>query len=71
MKTKILDENHARDLRQQRELWAATEKIKRDKWIQEKTKAIKDQTVKGLEPEIQRMLAVSYCVCLRVFEMHF
>ncbi|KAJ3299847.1 Centrosomal protein of 131 kDa [Borealophlyctis nickersoniae] len=56
-KSRILEEQHVRDLKQQREMWQAAEKIKRDKWIQEKTKAIKDQTVKGLEPEIQRMLA--------------
>ncbi|KAJ3001828.1 Centrosomal protein of 131 kDa, partial [Thoreauomyces humboldtii] len=56
-KSVILEEQHEKDLRQQRELWQAAEKIKRDKWIQEKTKAIKDQTIKGLEPEIQRMLS--------------
>ncbi|KAJ1548663.1 hypothetical protein HK405_000925 [Cladochytrium tenue] len=56
-KLKTVEEQHARDLRQQRDLWQAAEKVKRDKWIAEKTKSIKDQTVKGLEPEIQRMLA--------------
>ncbi|KAJ3128545.1 Centrosomal protein of 131 kDa, partial [Nowakowskiella sp. JEL0407] len=52
-----VEEKHARDIKQQREMWQAAEKLKRDKWIQEKTKAIKEQTVKGLEPEIQRMIA--------------
>ncbi|KAJ3145537.1 Centrosomal protein of 131 kDa [Geranomyces variabilis] len=56
-KSIVLEEQHERDLKQQKELWAQAEKIKRDKWIQEKTKAIKDQTIKGLEPEIQRMLS--------------
>ncbi|KAJ3070702.1 Centrosomal protein of 131 kDa [Quaeritorhiza haematococci] len=56
-KAKTVEEANTRNLKQQRELWEASEKIKRDKWIQEKTKAIKEQTVKGLEPEIQRMLA--------------
>ncbi|TPX58588.1 hypothetical protein PhCBS80983_g03012 [Powellomyces hirtus] len=56
-KSVVLEEQHEKDLRQQKELWAAAEKIKREKWIQEKTKAIKDQTIKGLEPEIQRMLS--------------
>jgi 5-azacytidine-induced protein 1 len=45
-------------LKQQREMWQATEKIKRDKWIQEKTKLIKDQTIQGLEPEIQKLISV-------------
>ncbi|KND04993.1 uncharacterized protein SPPG_00676, partial [Spizellomyces punctatus DAOM BR117] len=56
-KSRVLEEQHEKDLKQQRELWQAAEKVKRDKWIQEKTKAIKDQTIKGLEPEIQRMLS--------------
>jgi hypothetical protein len=34
----------------------AAEKIRRDKWIEEKTKKIKEMTVKGLEPEIQSLI---------------
>ncbi|KAJ3414955.1 Centrosomal protein of 131 kDa [Chytridiales sp. JEL 0842] len=55
-KARIQEEQHARELARQKDIWHAAEKLKRDKWISEKTKAIKDQTVKGLEPEIQRML---------------
>jgi predicted nuclease with TOPRIM domain len=58
-KCRFMEEQNIKDIKQQRELWQATEKVKRDKWITDKTKVIKDQTVKGLEPEIQRMLAVS------------
>ena len=54
-KIKYLEETHAREI----DSWGASEKIRRDKCIQEKTKLIKDQTVKSLEPEIQRMLSVS------------
>ena len=32
-------------------------KIKQEKWLDEKTRRIKEQTVRGLEPEIQRLLA--------------
>lgn len=52
-----MEESQQRDLKQHREMWQAAEKIKRDKWIQEKTKTIKDQTVLGLEPEIQKLIA--------------
>ncbi|KAJ3324883.1 Centrosomal protein of 131 kDa [Blyttiomyces sp. JEL0837] len=69
-KLKQMEEHQMRELKQQRELWQAAEKIKRDKWIAEKTKAIKDQTVKGLEPEIQRMLA-QHKVQLRQVEERF
>lgn len=57
-KIKNLQEFHAKDLKNQKETLLAGEKIKREKWLQEKTKIIKEQTVKGLEPEIQRMLTV-------------
>ncbi|KAJ3269353.1 Centrosomal protein of 131 kDa [Terramyces sp. JEL0728] len=56
-KLKTMEESQQRELKQHREMWQAAEKIKRDKWIQEKTKSIKDQTVLGLEPEIQKLIA--------------
>ena len=56
-KTQAMQESHGRELKSQKELWQAAEKIKRDKWIQEKTKTIKDATIKGLEPEIQNLIA--------------
>jgi len=36
---------------------AATEKLKRERWMAEHGKKIKEMTVKGLEPEIQRLIA--------------
>jgi 5-azacytidine-induced protein 1 len=59
-KVKAMEEKHNRDMKYQKETWAANEKLKRDKWIQDKTRIIKDQTVKSLEPEIQKMLSVGF-----------
>lgn len=56
-KTQTIQESHLRELKAQKELVLQQEKIKRDKWIQEKTRQIKDQTVKSLEPEIQNLIA--------------
>lgn len=56
-KSEHQEEAHARELKQKKDTWESAEKLKRDKWIQEKTKVIKEQTVKGLEPEIQRLIA--------------
>lgn len=39
-----------------KDTFEAAEKIRREKWIEEKTKKIKEMTVKGLEPEIQSLI---------------
>jgi 5-azacytidine-induced protein 1 len=39
-----------------KETMDTAEKIRREKWIEEKTKQIKEMTVKGLEPEIQSLI---------------
>ncbi|XP_067952002.1 centrosomal protein of 131 kDa-like isoform X2 [Watersipora subatra] len=55
-KLRQMQETHDRELAKLKEMITAQEKVKREKWIEEKTKKIKDLTVKGLEPEIQRLI---------------
>ncbi|XP_073167124.1 centrosomal protein of 131 kDa isoform X5 [Lepidochelys kempii] len=52
-----MQEQHELEIKKLKELMSATEKIRREKWIDEKTKKIKEITVKGLEPEIQKLIA--------------
>ncbi|XP_064600746.1 centrosomal protein of 131 kDa-like isoform X2 [Liolophura sinensis] len=56
-KFKASEERHAQELTRIKEIHAAAEKLRREKWVDEKTKKIKEMTVKGLEPEIQRLIA--------------
>ncbi|XP_070580321.1 centrosomal protein of 131 kDa-like [Ptychodera flava] len=56
-KIKKMEEDHSIEVKKIKEVNAAAEKIRREKWIDEKTKKIKEITVKGLEPEIQRLIA--------------
>ncbi|XP_047613639.1 centrosomal protein of 131 kDa isoform X4 [Phacochoerus africanus] len=52
-----MQEQHELEIKKLRELMSATEKVRREKWINEKTRKIKEITVKGLEPEIQKLIA--------------
>uniref|UniRef100_A0A8C2WX20 Centrosomal protein 131 n=1 Tax=Cyclopterus lumpus TaxID=8103 RepID=A0A8C2WX20_CYCLU len=52
-----MQEQHDMEIKKLKELMSATEKIRREKWIDEKTKKIKEITVKGLEPEIQKLIS--------------
>eukprot|EP00912_Choanoflagellata_sp_UC4_P001173 UC4_evm2s733 len=56
-KVKALRERNSLELKQQKELLLKAEKSRREKWITERTRQIKEATVKGLEPEIQKILA--------------
>uniref|UniRef100_UPI0037E99F19 centrosomal protein of 131 kDa isoform X2 n=1 Tax=Semicossyphus pulcher TaxID=241346 RepID=UPI0037E99F19 len=52
-----MQEQHEMEIKKLKELMSATEKIRREKWIDEKTKKIKEITVKGLEPEVQKLIS--------------
>eukprot|EP00743_Colponemidia_sp_Colp-15_P007969 GILK01008631.1.p1 GENE.GILK01008631.1~~GILK01008631.1.p1 ORF type:complete len:651 (+),score=187.86 GILK01008631.1:96-1955(+) len=53
---KEMQEQHSLHLAKQKQQLEAASKLRQEKWVAEKTKSIKELTVKGLEPEIQRML---------------
>uniref|UniRef100_A0A7M5XME1 Uncharacterized protein n=2 Tax=Clytia hemisphaerica TaxID=252671 RepID=A0A7M5XME1_9CNID len=56
-KIKQITDSHTIEMKKQKEIMEAAEKIRREKWIKEKTHEIKEITVKGLEPDIQKLIA--------------
>lgn len=57
MKVEDLDDKAAKELAKNKQNWMATERLKREAWEKEKVKEIKEMTVKGLQPEVERILA--------------
>jgi 5-azacytidine-induced protein 1 len=59
-----------REMKKQKEIWLTSEKIRRENWLKEKTKEIKEATARGLEPEIARMMSDQRQVMERAKEQH-
>ena len=53
---KVVDDRLQVELKKNKEAWTAAEKVRKEKWEKEKIHEIRAQTVKGLEPEIQRIV---------------
>lgn len=51
-----IEERYDFEMRKNKEAWMASEKARKQKWEQERIQDIRSQTVKGLEPEIQRIV---------------
>ena len=54
---KTLEDSHRIELQKLKDVHEAAEKLRRERWIDEKTKKIKELTVRGLEPEIQKLIS--------------
>ncbi|CAF2118138.1 unnamed protein product [Rotaria magnacalcarata] len=52
-----IEESHCSELQKLKDVHEAAEKLRRERWIEEKTKKIKELTVRGLEPEIQKLIS--------------
>lgn len=56
-KVREVEEKWSRELKKNKEAWVAAEKVRKEKWMAEKVGEIKNMTIKGLEPEIERIIA--------------
>ena len=52
-----LKENHNKEIKNQKEVILSSEKTKKEKWMNEKLQEIKAMTIKGLEPELEGLMA--------------
>ena len=51
-----IEESHRQEIQQLKDAHESTEKTRRERWIDDKTRKIKELTVRGLEPEIQKLI---------------
>lgn len=51
-----LQKKHELEISQQKMQQLSTERARKEKWMAEKTKEIREMTIKGLEPEIERLI---------------
>jgi 5-azacytidine-induced protein 1 len=52
-----LETKYSKELKKAKDSWAAEEKARREKWEADKARSIKEMTIKGLEPEIQKIIS--------------
>lgn len=57
-----LADGHERALRAAKEAWASGERARRDKAIKEREAAVRETTIRGLEPEVRRLMDKHRCV---------
>ena len=57
-----LAEGQERALRAAKEAWASGERARRDKAIKEREAAVREATIRGLEPEVRRLMDKHRCV---------
>ena len=46
----------SKELKKNKDAWATAEKLRRDAWEKQRSKEIREQTARGLEPEIMRII---------------
>ena len=69
-KVKTMDDRHNSETQKIKDMHEAAEKLRRERWIEDKTKKIKEMTVKGLEPEIQRLIAKHKTELKKIKQIH-
>ncbi len=69
-KVASLEKQHAADIMKIKQVTAASDKLRMEKWQAEQTQRIKESTVKGLEPEIQKIISKSKMEMIKIKALH-
>ncbi len=69
-KVASLEKQHAADIMKIKQVTAASDKLRMEKWQAEQTQRIKESTVKGLEPEIQKIISKSKMETIKIKALH-
>eukprot|EP00929_Paragymnodinium_shiwhaense_P014121 TRINITY_DN122005_c0_g1_i1.p1 TRINITY_DN122005_c0_g1~~TRINITY_DN122005_c0_g1_i1.p1 ORF type:complete len:618 (-),score=237.80 TRINITY_DN122005_c0_g1_i1:137-1990(-) len=69
-KSEQMSAQAANELARQKQSWSAAEKLRRESWEESKVKEIKERTVKGLQPEVERLIQDRKQAVLRLEERH-
>lgn len=67
---KLMEQSYQIELKKNKDAWLASEKVRRQKWEDERIHDIRAQTVKGLEPEIQRLVERNKDELRKAHELH-
>lgn len=70
LKMEELQEQSSKELARQKQNWTAAERLRREAWEKEKLREIKEMTVKGLQPEVERILSERKQEKLRLEDRH-
>ena len=57
LKINAMEDSHATEVHKIKQVSFAAERLRKEKWQAEESRRIKESTVKGLEPEIQKIIA--------------
>ena len=52
-----IKDKYKKEIKNNKDAWMAAEKTRKERWVSEKTQEIKEMTLKGLEPEIDRIIS--------------
>jgi len=70
LKINAMEDSHTAEINKIKQVSMAAERLRKEKWQAEATQKIKESTVKGLEPEIQKIIAKGKAEIQKIKGLH-